>query len=114
MQFGILRYTDTASKKTLQVQTAPGDSDEVHCMVTNAGDTADMTDRDVNLIQKQKDDYLYISGKVSAEAGNNAKFLSIRIIKACWFERRTKGKVTWLQEKFIYENYPEQELELAS
>lgn len=116
IQFGILRCKDkeTDSTKSWQVKAAPDKDNVLHCIVTGEMTGDDIADRQVNLIQKCKNDYLYITGTVSAEAKRKVQILSINIEKACWFVRKKKGSLSFLQEKHMYENYIPQELEIAS
>jgi hypothetical protein len=34
---------------------------------------------------------------------NSKRILSVEITKACWFVKRSRGNVSWLQQKYIYE-----------
>jgi hypothetical protein len=54
------------------------------------------------LIQKDRENYMYIGGKITWEAQKNKLVLSIDIKKACWYVRKFKGSVSYLQEKCLY------------
>ena len=101
LQNGLLRFHDKAEKITLHVKAATNDDDSFNCIVEGPFDEK-LCDKDVNLIQKSYNDYLYVTGKVSAETQNGAKILSIRITKASWFEKMKKGSMTWLKEKYTF------------
>lgn len=112
IQYGILKMKSDEGYKAWQVKTAPNDEEQLHCIVTDDRSTEQMMNRNVNLVQKHNNDYLYITGRVSGEADQKTKIVSIDILKACWFERRSKGKVSWLKQKYLYENFPA-DMELA-
>ena len=115
IQFGILRCRENDVQKTWQVKAAPDENNVLHCIVTGEDMTSeDIINKKVNLIQKYQNDYLFITGEVSAEVKKKVQILSINIAKACWFVRKTKGATSWLQEKHTYENFPVEELEMAS
>ena len=114
IQFGILKLRDVEGNKAWQVKTRSDEASSLHIVVTDECPCDELVNRNVNLVQKHKDDYLYITGRVSAEANRKSKVLSIDILKACWFVRTTKGKVSWLKQKYLYENLPLIEMELAS
>ena len=104
IQFGLLRFNNKGAQKTMQVRTAVADDHLLNCIIINDYPDTRLLNRNVSLIQKNHDDYLYISGHISGEVQNTSKIVSIYIKKACWFTRKKKGNVTWLQEKYIYEN----------
>jgi len=107
IQFGLLRLRDEDNNNSWQVRTTTNDDETLNCIITDHAPLKKLVNKNVNLIQKYHDDYLYITGKVDEEVNTKTKILSIRILKACWFVRKTtKGGVSWLQEKYIYENYP--------
>jgi hypothetical protein len=86
------------------------------CAVTGTGtpDLRKLVGKRVSLVQKSENDYLYITGQVAQKAAPNKRTLYIHILKACWFVRRSKGSISWLQEKHIYDTTPQDDLELAS
>ncbi|MEI9946975.1 MAG: hypothetical protein WDN26_22485 [Chitinophagaceae bacterium] len=105
IQDGLLRFRDKQGDLSLLVKTSSNEEDSsLNCILTDPAECKKLMNRKVNLVQKRNDDYLYISGKVSAEVTKGSKILSIHILKACWFERKSKGGVSWLSEKYIYEN----------
>jgi hypothetical protein len=116
IQNGLLRIRDGKNEKvtTLQVKTTANEDDSLNCLVTGESMKHKLLNKEVNIIQKSHNDYLYITGQVEEEVTTKGKILSIRILKACWFVRKRKGSVSWLQEKYLYENYAPQELGLAS
>lgn len=114
IQFGILKMRNSEGSRSWQVKTAPGEQTSINCVVTDEQECAHLMNSRVNLVQKHNDDYLYITGRVSAEADTTTKVLSIDILKACWFVRQSKGKISWLKQKYLYENYNIEDMELAS
>jgi hypothetical protein len=114
IQSGLLRFRDKDAQMTLQVRATTNDDHSLNCIVTGNSPRGKLLNRNVNLIQKNHDDFLYINGTVSEEVNKKNKILSIHILKASWFVRKSKGHVSWLQEKYIYENFPREEIELAS
>jgi len=111
LQHGLLRFHDKAGKITLHVKAVSNEDASFNCIVEGSFDKR-LYNRNVNLIQKSYNDYLYVSGKVSAETQQGAKIMSIRITKACWFERMKKGSLTWLKEKYTFIS-PVSDLEAA-
>ena len=113
LQVGLLRFRDNGEQVTLQVKAKSKDDESINCIITGDADLSMLANSNVNLVQKCENDYLYISGKVKEKA-TNRKMLSFKIIRACWFIRKSKGNLSWLQEKYIYDILPDEELELAS
>ena len=113
LQLGLLRIRDNNGLLTLHVKATTNDDDSLNCIIT--GDMPDKTlmNKRVNLIQKNHNDYLYITGKVNAEVKKGCRILSIKILKACWFVRMTSGASSWLKEKYMFET-PLPQMEKAS
>jgi len=104
IQLGLLRFKDKKKQLTLQVQaTTNGDDDSLNCLITDDINHPKMINKNIHLIQKYHEDYLYVAGKVVMEGSSNNNILHIRIVKAHWFVRRSKGNVSWLKEKYMYE-----------
>jgi hypothetical protein len=106
IQLGLLRFTESGKRVALQVK-ATGSinlSSSVDCIVIEGGHSINILNKDVNLVQRSRNDYLYLKGRISGEALKGTRVLSIDIHKACWFIRKTKGNISWLQEACIYEN----------
>lgn len=110
IQIGLLRLHTKKATETWHVKLVPGGDDSLNCIFTEEASTKKLRNKTINLVQKKHDDYLYISGIVEDEAVNGSKILCIRILKACWYEKKTKGTLSWLKEKYIYES---EELKLA-
>ena len=113
LQIGLLRFRDNGEQVTLQVSAKSKEDDTIHCIITGDTELSRLANSNVNLVQKWENDYLYISGRVK-EKVSNQKMLSFKIIRACWFTKKSKGTLSWLQEKYIYDILPDEELELAS
>ena len=114
IQSGLLRFRDKDAQMTLQVRATTNDDDSLNCIITDNSPRGKLLNRNVHLIQKSHDDYLYINGTVSEEVNKKSKILSIHILKASWFVRKSNGSVSWLQEKYMYENFPQKEIKAAS
>ena len=108
IQFGLLRVTDKKEQVTLQVKVAENEGDMLSCLVTDEMPGKGILNKHVNLIQKYHDDYLYIAGRVKDEMSNGKKILSLEITRASWFVKKTKGNITWLQQKYLYEPVTDQ------
>ena len=104
VQVGLLRAENKNEKILLQAR-AGSNQDLLNCVVhKQEEDTLSYDFRQVNLIQKDKQDYLYITCRVKEQTQNNkAVVMSMEVLKACWFTRRSKGSVSWLQQKYSYE-----------
>src|SRR5687767_4864156 len=103
IQFGLLRVRDEHDNFTLQVKIAENDDILLSCLITDTVPGQDLLYKNVTLIQKSQRDYLYISGIITDELANNRKILSVEINKACWFIKKSRGNVSWLQQKYLYE-----------
>jgi hypothetical protein len=89
---------------TLQVQATTNEDDaSLNCLIMDTINHPKMINKNIHLIQKYHQDYLYITGKVVMEGNSNNNILHIRIVKAHWFVRRSRGNVSWLKEKYMYE-----------
>jgi hypothetical protein len=113
LQQGLLRIRDKQGHLTLHVKATAHDDASLNCIVIEDTPGQKLINRKVNLIQKNYNDYLYITGKVKAEVHKGCRILSIQILKACWFVRMSNGNTSWLREKYIFET-PLPEMEKAS
>jgi len=103
VQVGLLRVENKNEKLLLQAR-AGASQDHLNCIIEKNNKSDSLLSRNVSLIQKDKQDYLYISCKVKEEIQNkSAVIMSMEVLKACWFTRRSKGSVSWLQQKYTYE-----------
>lgn len=114
IQFGLLRYHDEKVRITMHVTAKTNGDNTLICITTGNVNIKNLVSKKVNLIQISEDDYLYISGEVNEESDADKKTLFISIVKACWFVRKSKGSLSWLQEKHIYDISPLDGMELAS
>ena len=103
VQLGILRFQEKDELLTIEVRTTANDDASLSCIITGDSSYYTMADKNVNLIQKNQDDYLYITGKVLGETQGKGKILSIHILKAGWFVRKREDGISWLKEKYVYE-----------
>ena len=103
IQFGLMRVHDRSGQFTLQVKVAENEGDLLSCLVTDDIPEKSMLNKNVTLIQKYHDDYLYIAGRIKDEMATGKKILSVEIRRACWFVKKTKGTTSWLQQYYIYD-----------
>jgi hypothetical protein len=103
IQSGLLRFGEEGKTVTLHVKVSVHDGDILHCVVvSDQMPEVNLFKKKVTLIQKDRENYMYIDGQVTAEAQKSALYLAVDIKKACWFVRKSRGNVTWLQEKCVY------------
>ena len=114
MRFGLLSVGEGSDKQRLQVSTSRiNEGNRLNCIINGALNKGPLLNREVVLIQKSNNDYLYVSGRVDDEVKTSSKVVSLSITKACWFVRKSKGSTAWLRQKYIYEN-PERRIDIAS
>jgi hypothetical protein len=103
IQIGLLRCKHRGEKISVPVKIAVGDNNTLNCVaVVDDLPVKRLLHKDVTLIQRDHNNYLYIGGRISQEVKNGKIIFSLDVSKACWFERKSKGSVTWLQEKCVY------------
>jgi hypothetical protein len=104
IQNGLLRCNYKGEKISVPVKIVICDNNQVNCIATLDNVPArKLLNKDVTLIQKDRNNYLYIGGRINKEVRNKTIVFSLDISKACWFIRKSKGSVTWLQEMCVYE-----------
>ena len=113
IRFGLLRLTEGPEPLTMQVSALVENGPRLNCVITDGEKKNSLLNRQVSFIQKNGEDYLYISGKVDDEVDTTKKTISMRILKASWFTRKKKGSAVWLQQKCTYET-PDIDLGKAS
>jgi len=102
IQLALLRYKQDGKQMTLHVRIAVDEEDRISCVASDDLPVHKLLNKNVVLIQKDRENYLYIGGRIIRESKKNKLLLSIDIKKACWYIRKSKGSVTWLQEKCQY------------
>src|SRR5688572_20213939 len=113
MRYGLLRFPEDAEKPRIQVSTTLDVNNRLSCVIKGLEGDGNLLNKEVVLIQKNNKDYLYITGRIDDEVKTSSKVISLSITKACWFVRKAKGSVSWMRQKYMYEN-PGTKLELAS
>jgi len=114
---GLLRYRENNENITRHIVMKAYDEQVLLCALIETGRSPfqHMHNKRVNLIQKSNNDYIYLSGVVEEKPGLNSRTLQIRLYKAAWFVKKSKGNLSWLQEKYVYdESFRLENLELAS
>src|SRR5258706_9385493 len=99
---GLLRFEDKNEQVTLQVKVTINEDTSLNCIVTDEY-SQKLMNKNVHLIQKHHNDYLHIAGKVSEEIKKNNRVLAVEIERVCWFVRQSRGSVSWLRQKCLYE-----------
>lgn len=113
VQLGLLRLNDEEQRISIPAKAGRAEN-ELNCVFKSRGEGLSLLSRQVNLIQKDKDDYLYISCRVRDEVVKNAgTVIAMEVLRACWFTRKSKGNISWLKEKYMYEAMDEK-IDLAS
>jgi hypothetical protein len=112
MRYGLLRFPDS-EKPRIQVSTTLDDKNRLNCVIRGLEGDDKLLNKEVVLIQKNNKDYLYITGRIEDEVETSSKVISLSITKACWFVRKAKGSISWMRQKYMYEN-PVSNLEIAS
>lgn len=104
IQVGLLRCKHKGEKISVPVKIVVDEENNIlNCVATLDNVPAKkLLHKDVTLIQRDRNNYLYIGGRINREVRDNVLVFSLDITKACWFIRRSKGSVTWLQEKCVY------------
>jgi hypothetical protein len=110
---GLLRFREGPEQQSMQVSMSVDEGAFLNCIIRDDKEDKILLNREVSLIQRNKEDYLYISGRIDDEVKTNCKIVSLHIVKACWFTRKRKGSAVWLQQKCVYEN-PVKEIVKAS
>jgi len=104
IQVGLLRCKHKGEKISVPVKIVIDENNNIlNCVASLEHIPAKkLLNKDVTLIQRDLNNYLYIGGRINREVRNKTLVFSMDITKACWFIRKSKGSVTWLQEKCVY------------
>jgi len=114
IESALLRFVDNDIQPSLHVKIKCYGKNSIMCFPSEKVDVAKLRNNRVSLVQKSEKNYLYISGQIGTRSRGVEKALSIRVLRACWFILKSKGSVSWLQEKCIYDITEGSQLELAS
>ena len=116
IQAGLLWHRTKKETTTYHVAMKVFDGNTIVCAVTDTAkpDINKLVGKKVNIVQKSNNDYIYLSGQVLLKPGLNKRTLYISLTKSCWFVKKSKGTLSWLQEKYVYESFPMHTLEMAS
>lgn len=104
MQKGCLRFRDKNNQLNLHVKTTTNEDASLNCIIAEYAAMPELINREVKFIQKSYYDYVYITGTVAGECQNESRIVSIHILKAYWFVRRSTGSFSWLKEKYAFES----------
>lgn len=111
---GLLRFQHDNKQVSIHVKVKSNGVDSIQCECSDRTDVQKLVAGKVSLIQKSDKNYLYISGEIEKLPPGNKKIFSIHVTRACWFILKSKGSVSWLQEKCVYDISEVDALELAS
>lgn len=104
LQKGCLRFRDKNNQLILHVKTTTNEDASLNCIIADDAAMPKLINREVKFIQKSYYDYVYITGTVASECQNGSRIVSIQILKAYWFVRRSTGSFSWLKEKYAFES----------
>jgi hypothetical protein len=104
LQKGLLRFRDKNNQFTFHVKTTTNEDASLNCLVNEGSPIPQLVNKEVKFIQKSYYDYVYITGTVASECQNGSHIISIQILKAYWFVRRSTGNFSWLKEKYAFES----------
>ena len=113
IRYGLLRFGKEEERQTMEVNASVNGDHLLDCIIINDNAGAVSAGGELNLIQKKDDDYLYITGLIKKKVRKTGKIISLRITKACWFTRKKRGNVIWLQQKYFYQ-IPEKQIKKTS
>jgi hypothetical protein len=104
LHIGLLRYNCKGEKISLPAHITVEEGNVLNCVCTDFECLGNkkLLNKNITLVQRDDDNYLYIGGRVHREVRKNKLELTIYVTKACWFIRKSRGSVTWLQEKLVY------------
>jgi len=104
IQIGLLRYKYKGEKISLPVQITLQEGNLLNCVATDFDclNGKKLLNKNITLVQRDDDNYIYVGGRIHREVRSDKLVLSVYVTKACWFIRKRKGSVTWLQEKLVY------------
>ena len=110
----LVRFQDNDIQVSLHVKVKCEGKNSIDCRAGEIVDLDKMHNKKLTLIQKSDKDYLYISGELVKKSRGAKNEFSLRMLRACWFILKSKGSVSWLQNKYIYDISAGPQLELAS
>src|SRR5689334_13047514 len=103
LQNALLQFMHNGKKVSVCVKVTVDNESSLNCIIaTEDVPLQKLINKSVTLIQRDRENYVYIGGRIAQKAKTDRLILSIDIDKASWFIRKSKGSVTWLQEKCVY------------
>lgn len=105
IRHAILRSRQDHKTTSVQLEAIEGNEESIEWIIKD--ETAEaFVNKQVSIVQKLNDDYIYITGLVTSQRLQKETTLRIQILKACWMVRKIEGNLTWLEEKLVYELNP--------
>src|SRR5689334_10411891 len=99
IQVGLLRYEHNDTKVSLHAEVTTDTNELLHCTVYEDIPSYKLMNKEITLVQKDNDNYMYVDGRISKVVKEKEMVISIDIKKAFWFILKRKGSVTSLHEK---------------
>ncbi len=104
IQSGLLRFKDKTGRIALKVKAIePAHPTSMQLFLSENSYQERLMNYPASFTQKGDKGYLYVTGLVSAIKINNAYLVTMKILKAHWFESKGSGENKWLEEVCMYE-----------
>jgi hypothetical protein len=104
IQTGLLRFKDRDGRVALKVKAIqPAHPTSMQLFLTENVYQEKLMNYPASFTQKCDNGYLYVTGFISALKINNAYLMTMKIMKAHWFESKGSGVNKWLEEVCMYD-----------
>ncbi len=104
IQSGLLRFKDKNGRVALKVKAIePAHPTSMQLFLSEKAYQERLMNYPASFTQKGDKGYIYVTGLVSAIKINNAYLVTMKILKAHWFESKGSGENKWLEEVCMYE-----------
>ena len=104
IQTGMLRFKDRHGRVTLKVKAIQSTHPtSMQLFLTENEYQEKLMNYPASFTQKGDSGYLYVTGNISAVKINNAYLMTMKIMKAHWFESKGNGVNKWLEEVCMYD-----------
>ena len=101
---GLLRFKDRNGRVSLKVKAIePAHPTSMQLFLTENNYQEKLMNYPASFTQKGESGYLYVTGFISAVKINNAYLMTMKIMKAHWFESKGSGVNKWLEEVCMYD-----------
>ena len=104
LQTGLLRFKDKNGRVTLKVKAIePAHPSSMQLFLSENEYQQKLINYPASFTQKGDSGYLYVTGSISAVKINNAYLMTMKILKAHWFESKGSGVNKWLEEVCMFD-----------